>query len=108
MLAAPPMSMKMRPFVPSHRSSGRYAFVDGAKPMGSVNAIALLPDAIAPWKWMVSPLLITAALRVLNGAFVQPFTSVRGVNLAVDTAKDTPSSEVKHWALENVPFSATT
>ena len=46
-------------------------------------------------------MLRAAALEVPNGALVQPFCRVSPVNPVADSAKETPSSEVKHWALEN-------
>src|SRR6185312_8588049 len=53
-------------------------------------------------------MLRTAALEAPKGALVQPFLRVRVVNDAFDLANLAPSSEVKHWALEKVPPSAST
>src|SRR5215813_8969603 len=82
--------------------------VEGRKPTGSVNAAPLVPLAIAPSRRMTPLSLMTAALRVANGALVQPFCSARPVKPAAVSANDAPSSEVKHCALENVLFSAWT
>src|SRR5690348_2446776 len=53
-------------------------------------------------------MLRTAALEVPKGALVQPFFRVRVVNDVFNLANLAPSSEVKHWALEKVPPSAST
>src|SRR5438876_1391752 len=54
---------------------------------------------MAPLKWTIPPERATAALEVLNGALVHPFCRVSPVNPVTDVANETPSSEVKHWAL---------
>src|SRR5215469_15049330 len=50
----------------------------------------------------------TAGAEVPNGELNQPFCGVSGVNEVADFANETPSSEVKHAALLNVPPSAWT
>src|SRR5258708_28792128 len=49
---------------------------------------------------MIPEMLRTAGLEVPNGALAQPFCRVSPVNPVADSAKEAPSSEVKHWALE--------
>src|SRR5215472_4233397 len=57
----------------------------------------------------MTPLMLrTAALEVPKGALVQPFLRVRVVNDVFSLANWAPSSEVKHWALEKFPPSAST
>src|SRR5215471_12796659 len=50
----------------------------------------------------------TAGLAEANPVLVQPFSRVSGVNEFADGANETPSSEVKHWALDQLPPSAST
>src|SRR5260370_755960 len=52
--------------------------------------------AIAPLKCTIPLMLVTAALLVPKGAFVQPFASASDVRLGGDTANAAPSSSTQH------------
>src|SRR5579859_3636827 len=96
--------MSRRPLVALHRSTGTNTFVAGRIDAGSVNATGLVPVvAMAPWKWTTPEIVLAAALAVPKGPLVQPFCSVSGVYPPGLVAKDTPSRDVKHWALANTP-----
>ena len=62
---------------------------------------------MAPSSWTTPETSLTAG-RTCRRATVQPFCRVSAVNPAVDSAKEAPSSEVKHWALEKLPPSGST
>src|SRR5258708_36365234 len=47
-------------------------------------------------------MFLVAAFRVLKGTLVQPFCSVKAVYPVGEIAKDAPSREVKHCALEKL------
>lgn len=74
--------MDSRPFVALHMSTGTYTSVAGRIVAGRVNASDDVPLAIAPFKWTTPPMTLAAAADVPNGAFVQPFSSVTGLNEA--------------------------
>src|SRR6266568_4709674 len=63
---------------------------------------------MAPSSWTTPETSLTAGADVPNGPPVQPFCGVSAVNPAADRPNEAPSSEVKHWALENVPPSGST
>jgi hypothetical protein len=81
-------------------------FVAGASPPGRVKTTPLAPFATAPRRCTTPLTCRSAALLVAKGAWVHPFCSASGVNPLAETANEAPSSEVKHWAFENVPPSA--
>src|SRR5919205_3680827 len=99
--------MTSRPLLASHRSTGTYAVFGGRNLLGSVKATELAPPAMAPANCTTPPRFLTARLLVLRGACVQPFARLRVVNVVAFWANETPSSDVKHWALENPPSAST-
>src|SRR5882672_1745413 len=75
--------------------------------MGSVNAAVDAPVvAIAPVSRTMPPLTAAPARPVENGALVQAFSRASGVKS--DAVNVAPSSDVKHWALDQLPPGATT
>src|SRR5690348_12375959 len=108
-LTTPLCWMNSRPLVALHKSTGTKTLVPGRKFAGRVNGTEFVPlVAMAPLRWTIPEMPRTAALEVAKGALVQPFFSVRLVKNAGALANEAPSSEVKHWALEKVPPSAST
>jgi len=73
-----------------------------------MKANPLVPPAIAPSKCTIPPMFLTAGAAVPNGAPVRPFCSVSAVVPLACGRTQAPSSDVKHWALENAPISAWT
>ena len=72
--------MSRLPFLPPHRSTGTYTSFSGRKAAGNVNGTALAPVvAMAPFSCTAPDTIAALALRVENGAFVQPFCSVSSV-----------------------------
>src|SRR5258706_11330062 len=68
---------------------------------------------IAPMRRTMPPSLMRHRLRVAYGAAVHQPSSpapkhVKALGVAGVVEYETPSNDVKHWAFENVPPSATT
>src|SRR5215472_16215417 len=109
-LTEPSGWMNKSPLVAPHRSTGTKTLRGGRSPAGKVNATWLIPFVVmAPSRWTMPEILRAAGLAVPDPYLTQPFLSFSGVNEAADLANETPSSEVKHWALAQVaPSSAST
>jgi hypothetical protein len=63
-----------------------------------VNATAFVPLAIAPVKYTMPDTSVTPAFRVASGALVQPFCSVRSMNVAAPALAAPPAhiATIKH------------
>src|SRR5262249_48055105 len=66
--------MIRRPLAALQRSTGTYTGVGGRRPIGKVNAVVLVPLAIAPLSCTTPPISAAPAVAVPNGACDQPFT----------------------------------
>ena len=96
-VTTPVGSTSKAPLVPLHKSTGTNTSCAGRNEAGRVKGTGLVPVvAIAPLRWTIPEMVLTAAAEVPNGESVQPFCSVSGVNELADLANVTPSSEVKH------------
>src|SRR6516225_5477404 len=84
------------PAVALSRSTGTATLVAGRSPAGRVNATGLLPLVwIAPLRWTIPLMLVTAAAAVPLPYSAQPFCSVRLVQVVVSAC----GADVAAWAV---------
>src|SRR6516225_10479563 len=76
--------MSSRPAVAAPRSTGTQTLVAGRSPVGKVNGTGLAPVvAIAPLRWTIPLMLVTAGAPVPVEKSAQPFCSARLVQVIV-------------------------
>src|SRR5215469_555978 len=96
--------MFSRPLFPPHISTEMKTSLAGRSPAGRTNGSPLVPLVqIAPLKCTIPEMVRTAAFAVPDGAFIQPFWSVSGLNDFGDNANQAPSSDVPHWIIQRLP-----
>src|SRR5262249_2277529 len=102
-------AMFRRPLVASHMSTGTKTLALGRSAAGRANATGFTPGVdMAPLSCTVPEGALAAGAEGLNGGAFQPLTGV-SLPKVPPGMKETPSSEVRHWALVNgSPFFCST